>query len=122
MSKKPKPRNGGTWTEAKYWGNVRSHLRRAFRYWKPIMQCKLASRRTNQSSNKRMKWEYQCAHCEGWFKDKDIQIDHVAPVGTLKCEDDLVPFLRRLTVEDGFQVLCKECHQIKTNKERLNGK
>jgi len=84
-----------------------------------MMQAKEDARRPNQSDNKRMKWEYQCAHCHKWFPDKQVQIDHIAPVGKLNCMDDVVPFIERLVVEkDGFQVLCRDCHQVKTNKER----
>ena len=114
----PRTRNAGTWTEAAYWGAIRSHLRRGFRYWKPIMKTKLAARRPYEGPNKRQKWESQCAHCKEWFKDKDTQVDHIIPVGSLKCPGDLVGFLERLTCEEGFQVLCTGCHQIKTNEER----
>jgi 5-methylcytosine-specific restriction endonuclease McrA len=114
-----KPRNGGTWTESKYWSQVRSHLRNAFRYWHPMKQCKEAVRRPNQSDNKRLRWEYQCNHCFSWYADKEVQVDHIIPAGSLKCADDLAPFLERLTTETGFQVLCKACHQIKTNEERV---
>jgi len=114
-----KPYNGGTWTRARYWQQVRSHLRNAFKFaWVPIRECKTSARRKNQSSNKRLKYEYQCNHCSEWFPDKEIAVDHIEPVGSLKSEDDLVLFLKRLTPEDGFQVLCKPCHQIKTNEER----
>ena len=113
-----KTRNGGTWSEAKYWGAVRSHLRRGFRYWKPISDVKMAARRPNQSNNKRLKWEFQCAECLDWFPDKQIQVDHITAVGSLKCSADLPGFLERLTPEEGFQCLCKPCHQGKTNEER----
>jgi len=113
-----KTRNNATLTEAGYWGSVRSALRRHFRYWKPATQAKIEARRPSQSSNARLKWEFQCNHCKEWFPDKEVQIDHITPVGTLKCGDDLKLFLERLTPEDGFQVLCKPCHQIKTNEER----
>ena len=79
----------------------------------------MKARRTNQSDNKRMKWEYQCNHCNQWFPDREIQVDHIIPAGKLNCMEDIVPFIERLAVEeDGFQVLCKACHQNKTNKER----
>ena len=116
----PRPRNGGTWTEAEYWSRVRSHLRRAFKYWKPAMDCKLAARRPNQSDNKRLKWEYQCNHCKQWFPEKEIQVDHVIECGSLKSADDLVGFLERLTPEDvnAYQVLCKPCHKARTQEQR----
>lgn len=113
-----KTRNAGTWTEARFWGAVRSALRRGFRYWQPAMNAKLEARRPYKGKNKRQKWEYQCAHCKEWFPDKEIQVDHVIPVGSLKGPEDLIGFLMRLTPEDGFQVLCLDDHQKKTNKER----
>jgi len=87
------------------------------------MEAKVDARRKSQNkANKRQKWEYKCAACRTWFPDKEVAVDHIIPVGTLKCEDDLLPFIQRLTVENGYQVLCKPCHQVKTNKERVNAK
>ena len=120
MAKKrvERTRNAGTWTEAQYWGFIRSCLRRSFRYWKPLNEARNKAKRKYKGKNKRQKWEYQCAKCEKWFKGKDIQVDHIIPVGSLRCYEDVAGFIERLTVEDGYQCLCKKCHQIKTNKER----
>ena len=85
----------------------------------------MEARKPYSGPNKRQKWIYQCAHCKDWFKDKEIQVDHIIPVGTLRCYDDLVGFLKRLTPEEGFQVLCKECHAKKTlaeNPQSINKK
>ncbi len=111
-------RNAGKLTEAGYWGAVRSSLRRGFRYWAPAMNAKLAARRPYTGENKRQKWEYKCAHCKKWYMDKDVQIDHKIPTGSLRSSKDLAGFLERLTPEKGFQILCLSCHQSKTNKER----
>jgi len=113
-----KSRNGGTWSEAKYWGAIRSMLRRGFRYWKPIADTKNKARRA-YSGGGRQKWEYQCKHCEEWFKGVEVEVDHITPCGSLKCAEDLAPFVERLTTESGFQLLCKPCHQIKTNEEKI---
>ena len=111
-------RNAGTWTEARYWQQVRSSLRKGFQYWKPMTNCLLEARRECKPKKGNQKWEYQCAKCKKWWKRKEVQKDHIVPVGSLKCPTDLEGFLKRLTCEDGFQVLCKACHQAKTNKER----
>lgn len=68
------------------------------------------------------KWEYQCASCRKWYKDKDTQIDHVVPCGSLKRLEDIAGFVERMTPEsvDAFQVLCKGCHSTKTQEERKN--
>jgi len=112
----PKTRNAGTMTEAAYFGFIRSSLRRAFRFWKPITKCKNDARRPVKKG--RQKWEYQCNACKGWFKGSETQVDHIIPIGTLKCYNDLPGFVERLTAEDGYQLLCKGCHQEKTNAER----
>ena len=116
--KKEKHRNNKQWTEARYWQQVRSSLRKGFQYWLPIKQCKIDSRRKYVGNNKRQKWEYKCNECKQWFMEKHVQVDHIVPVGTLKRPEDIIGFLERLTTETGFQVLCKPCHQIKTNKEK----
>lgn len=122
VSRVPKTRNGGTQTEAGFWGHLRSSLRRSYRYWKPLIAAKLAARRphTKTHSRDRQKWDYQCASCREWFPDKQVDVDHIVPCGRLLSWEDVVPFLQRLIPEDpaAFQVLCDECHQKKTNAER----
>jgi len=113
-----KPYNNGSWTRARYFQQIRSHLRNAFKFWRPITECKIKARRKSQSENKRLKWEFHCAECNGWFASKNVQIDHITPCGTLKEYDDIVPFIKRLTAESGYRCLCKACHQNITNMER----
>jgi hypothetical protein len=89
-----------------------------------MLTAKQEARREYVGPNKRHKFESQCNQCQKWFPDKKIQIDHVIPVGSLLCWDDVTPFLKNLIPEDikRFQVLCLDCHQIKTNKEREDRK
>ena len=114
--KKPKPYNNGTMTSAGFWGMIRSALRQKSRWWKPVAEAKKLARRVYKGKNKRQKWEYQCNHCKKWFPDKNIQVDHIVEAGSLKCKEDLPDFVERLFCEvDGFQVLCKPCHKVKTD-------
>lgn len=125
MAKKiiPKNRNGGTLTESGFWGFIRSGLRQKSRWWKPISDCKLHSRRPYSGPLKRQKFEYQCNHCKKWFPEKGINVDHIHPAGSLKSATDLPIFIEQLFCEEGgFQVLCVECHQKKTNEERTSKK
>jgi len=117
---KKKPRNGGLWSEARYWQQVRSFLRKGFRYWHPAMVALEKAKHPYTGSNKRQKWTYQCAKCKGMFKRTEVEIDHKVPVGSLKCDEDLIEWLHRLTPEDvnSFDVMCKSCHRNKTNEER----
>lgn len=119
ISKVPKTRNNGTMTEAAFWAFIRSALRNKSRYWKPITQTKMNARRAYSGPNKRQKFEYQCNHCKKWFAEKDINVDHIIPAGTLTCANDLPGFVERLFCEvKNLQVLCTECHNVKTQKER----
>ncbi len=129
MKKKAKPRKrrvkrasvirtrgGGMYTEAEYFQKIRAGLRSSFRFWPVMMQVLKDASRPSQSSNKRLKTEYQCVACGGWFPRKEVQIDHIEECGSLSCYEDIVPFIQRLTIEDpsGYQILCKEDHSIKT--------
>ena len=121
--KVPRTRNNETLTESAFWGFIRSTLRNASRWWKPISQCKLNSRRAYKGNKPLQKWEYECKHCKDWFMEKEVQIDHIIDCGTLTCAADVAGFIERLFCEvSGFQTLCKPCHQIKTNKGRTNKK
>ena len=122
----PRTRASGTMTEAQYWGKVRSALRKAFAYWKPAqLALKKAEwgTRVNPKTG-RDKKVYRCAICgEAGYRD-EVQLDHTVPCGSLLSPKDLAPFLERLTCEDSskFQVIHKDCHQVKTNLERVKKK
>lgn len=110
-------RAGNTWTEAKFFQFIRSALRQAYSRYPVKFQVKKAAERT--VTGKRHKYEYKCAECSEWFMGKEIQVDHIEPAGSLKSFDDLPAFAEKLFCEaDGMQVLCKPCHQTKTNAER----
>jgi hypothetical protein len=112
-----KTRNNGTLTESAFWSFIRSTLRAKTIYWKPVKEAKLAARKS--VNGKRHKYEYQCAECKGWFKDKDVAVDHIIGAGSLKSAKDLEGFIERLFIEkEGLQVLCQKHHKEKTYFER----
>ena len=115
----PKTRNAGTMTDAAFWSFIRSALRQKSRWWKPISQAKAKAKRSYKGPLKRQKFEYQCAVCLKWFPDKEINVDHIIPAGTLRCGTDLPGFIERLFCEvDNLQVLCSTCHNKKTQSEK----
>jgi 5-methylcytosine-specific restriction endonuclease McrA len=78
--------------------------------------------RPYKGPDKRQKKEYQCNECKDWFKQKDVSVDHIIPVGPLRSFEDLPDFYRRLFVgPDKLQALCKDCHNRKTQAERTKG-
>lgn len=113
-------RAGGEWTEAAFWGFLRSNLRLASRKWPPLARLALErARRPSQSSNKRLKWEFQCADCGAWFPRKEVEVDHLVQCGSLSNWDEFRTFAERLFCEtDGLSVRCEQCHQEKTNRDR----
>ena len=123
-SRVEKLRNHFTLSEAGFWSLIRSNLRNASRWWKPIAECKKLAKRAYKGKNKSQKWEYQCAHCKERFMEKEIAVDHIVEAGSLTCGDDLKGFVERLFCEvDGFQVLCNKrldgkesCHKKKTDE------
>ena len=116
---KEKPRCNGTMTEATFWAFIRSALRQKSRWWKPISIAKAKAKRPYKGVKARQKFEYQCNHCKKWFPEKEIDVDHIIPAGTLKTANDLPGFVERLFCEvDGLQVMCGDCHDSKTVKEK----
>ena len=115
-----KYRNSGTMTENAFWQLIRSALRQKSRWWKPVAEAKLLARRTYRGANKRQRYEYLCNNCRKWFPDKETDVDHIIPAGSLRCAADLPGFVERLFCEvDGLQVLCVDCHDTKTAKEKI---
>jgi len=105
-----------TWTTARFWSFVRSGFRSKFNVWPPKYECLKAAQRTVEG--KRHKNEFQCAICKDWYMQKEVEVDHIIPAGSLNNYDDLVGFVQRLFVpKNGLQVVCKTCHRAKTKKE-----
>lgn len=121
----PRTRAGGEWTEAGYWQFIRGCFRAGARRYPPIVRQALeAVKRPSQSTNKRLKWEYQCVDCVGWFPRKEVQVDHIEECGTLRSYADLPGFVERMFCEPArLAIRCKACHELKTNARReSNGK
>lgn len=62
---------------------------------------------------------YKCAHCEGVFGRKEVQVDHIKPVVPLTGWDSFDGFITRLFCKaEEFQILCSiPCHSTKTTTE-----
>lgn len=114
-----KTRAGGTWSEARYFSFIRSALRRAWSKYPVRYQVLNKARRELKEKKGNQKYEYQCNQCKSWFKQKEIEVDHIQACGSLKTYDDLPRFVSTLFCEeDNLQVVCKPCHRDITKKER----
>ena len=113
-----KVRAGERWTEAKYWGHIRNHLRKAFLFYPSRGEAKKRAGERNGRSV-----QYRCANCDDLFASNQVDVDHIIPAGSLNCYADLPGFVERLMCEpDGLQVLCKPCHRVKTARQRKEAK
>lgn len=121
-----KTRNSNTWTEARYRSFIKSLLRSGSRKWGPknkALKNAFTTRKTNKKTG-RMAQHFECSHCEKDFPSKDVQVDHIEPVinphtGFVSWDDTI----ERMYCEiEGFQVLCKPCHKIKTDEEKAQAK
>lgn len=119
MAKKTPPHKAyPQWTEARFNQFVRSALRGAWAKWPPRFFALKSGRRTVKG--KKNRFEYQCNRCKKWFMQKEIQIDHIDPVGS---SEDWNTFIERLFVgEDKLQKLCKPCHKIKGEEDNARKK
>lgn len=109
------------WTQARYFAFLRSALRASWSRWPPKYKVLASAKRKSKSSNKRLLYEYQCAKCKEWFPQKEVSVDHIQPAGKLNSFSDLPAFCERLHVGvDKLQVLCTECHRLKTKEDRAS--
>lgn len=119
-------RNGGEWTEARFKSFVTSALRAASRRWPPkykALKEAFVSRKVNAKTGK-LAMHYKCAECKQLFVAADVNVDHIKPVvDPKKGFTTWDNFIERMFCEiKNLQVLCKPCHKIKTNQEKIERK
>lgn len=119
-TKEPLPRCSGTMTESQWLAWVRSALRSKSLRWPPRNEALQRARRSYKGESKLQKWEYQCAICLGWFKAKEVVVDHFPKAaGSILSVEDIGPFANNLFCEvDNLRVLCKEDHDAHTLAEK----
>lgn len=114
--------NNGKWTEARFNSFIKSALRSASQRWPPKFTSLALAKRGKKinASSGRIAEHYECAECKGVFPATGIQVDHILPVinpatGFISWDE----VVKRMFCEvDGYQVVCKPCHSIKTNAEK----
>ena len=125
--KKERPHNSGTWTSARFRAFITSALRAASQKWGPKIEVKRGARVD--------RGKYQCAgyECEphivtatlpankpGGRRIDNALVDHIDPVvdpatGFVNWDT----YINRLFVEkEGLQLLCRDCHDRKTAREK----
>lgn len=64
-------------------------------------------------------YKYRCMDCNNIFRRKEIKRDHIEPIiSVYEHENGVEDILDRAFCGiENLQLLCKECHQIKSNLE-----
>lgn len=91
----------------------RSRIRSAVRklwLWSPMRKEALARARISRGV-------YRCAECGGTFGPKEIEVDHIQPVGSTRDSWDL-QIERLFCPVEGLRILCKGCHSHHTHPKR----
>lgn len=66
---------------------------------------------------------YACNQCKGTFKKKDIKLDHINPVVAVTGFTTWDDYINRLFCDyTNFQVVCENCHNVKTMIEKQERK
>jgi hypothetical protein len=120
VSASERPFAGGRWSTNTYEQFVRRVLRQGWLLYPVRRDVLLSARRPYRGKNPRKKWEYKCAACEKYFKEKKVQVDHIK-----ECidTDTIAQFIARLFCEEeNLQVLCNSCHDAKTLAYKLRRK
>lgn len=123
----PKTRCGGKWTEAKFKSFIKNNLRSSTRKWEPIQLCK---KRAHVARG-----EYKCEGCGNivppTIYDEDsrkrvtnIFVDHIDPIidpakGFVSWDETID---RMFCEIENLQLLCRDCHSVKSQKENAIAK
>lgn len=108
------------WTQSRYESFVKSVLRAGSRKWPPkyeVLNEAKRGKRVNEATG-RIAEHYECANCHTLYPAKSVAVDHidsVVPTSGFSGWD--VVIARLFCPREGLQVLCKDCHKIKTKQE-----
>lgn len=71
-----------------------------------------------KNGNPKFRTKFECAICKGLFEKEETAMDHINPVIETTGFTTWDAYLSSLFCgEEGYQCLCKECHQKKTQEE-----
>lgn len=96
---------------------ITSALRKTWRNYPPRREALLAARDPGNYKH------IICAHCEHSVHEKLSHVDHIVPVvgahGFVSWDQKIA---RMFVDADGYQVLCEDCHTLKSARERTEKK
>jgi len=115
-----------SWSEGRLQGFIVGVLRAGHKRWPFKYEVKneaKTEKKVNPSSG-RVAQFYSCAGCGEEFTNKEVEVDHISPVVDPKVGFvDWNTFIARLfSPKENYQLLCRQCHLIKSNLEKKEKK
>lgn len=106
-------------------GRIINALRRVSR-WVPAKQEAMRRAQVRLEVGKTKKGKpkyrvfYKCLKCKGLFKREEVNADHISPIiNPITGFKDWNEYINNLfCTYEKLQILCIECHKIKTNQEK----
>tara|TARA_R110000764_G_scaffold40862_3_gene91381 strand:- start:1369 stop:1758 length:390 start_codon:yes stop_codon:yes gene_type:complete len=112
----------GKWTQARFNQFIKNLIRAGhMRNWGPKQTALKLARdgKINNPETNRLNIASKCNICLDRFLEADMKTDHIYPViDPHKGFTTWDECIKRMYVEvDGYQILCKQCHDKKTKEE-----
>jgi hypothetical protein len=105
---------------------VKQFVRQAVRkHWmfSPVKLAFLYSRREQDlDPNTRTLWKYKCDKCGNYFKEQDVEVDHIEGEKSFTSLDSILDWAKSIlevSAHADLQLLCKEDHKIKSQAELM---
>lgn len=110
----------GRMTEKKLCTQIRSAIRQVWMKHDTKLAKIYKQTKPDMDTNTRTKWLIECECCGKDTKLSDIECDHKLGEHPLKTLEDVLPFAESIlrVGYDDLQLVCSECHSIKTYSER----
>lgn len=110
-----------TWTEGRKKTFITSTLRGGFRKYPPKYECLKSAyvgKKINEKT-KRLSSHYICNACKKEYPTSEVNVDHINPiVDPLKGFTTWDSYIDNMFCAiENLQVLCSDCHDIKTREE-----
>lgn len=113
-------KNNGKATEAEMIRVVRGAIRQSWMKSPTKLAFLNMHIHPDMDDTNRRKWKIQCMCCGEWFKEGDVEVDHIEGNHSFSKISDFENYFTKILQVgfDGLQILCKGCHKIKTHAEK----